>query len=121
MRTVLRALTTMLTALLGLALVLGGGLVAPATAAGTSSITGTVAGPGGAGEAGVTVAAFISNGGSWDFAGVATTSDGAGEYDLVGLSAGTYRIGFQLVGGRVAYYLDATTIAEATDVLIGDD
>ena len=118
MRIVLRALTTMLTAMVGLGLVIALGVVPPATAAGTSSIAGKVTGPGGTGASGATVAAFAYDGAQWRPVG-ATTTDGSGAYSLTGLAGGSYRVGFQF-GNRTAYYPNAATVEAATDVSIAD-
>lgn len=118
MRTGLRAITTMLAALVGLALVTGVGMVVPATAAGTSSSTGTVTGPDGSGT-GAMVGAFSFDGAAWRVTGSPVSTDGSGSYEVGGLAAGTYRIGFQ-VGNRMSYYLNATSVDAATDVLVGE-
>ena len=48
-------------------------------------------------------------------------TNAAGEYDLGGLKAGTYRIGFSTYsGGYLAeYWDDAATVDAATDIVVG--
>ena len=48
------------------------------------------------------------------------TTNAAGEYDLGGLKAGTYRLGFSSTGGYISeYWDDAATVQTATDIVVG--
>ena len=86
-------------------------------------ITGTVTGPDGRAVGGVDVRAYVEVPGAeyWESVGLGTTTNPDGTYDLGGLRAGTYRIGFagSGQGGFVAeYWDDARSIATAKDIIV---
>ena len=89
-----------------------------------SHITGTVTGVGGGALADVDVTAYQWDAVDeyWEQVAYASTN-GSGEYDLRGLRAGTYRIGFKdPTGDHVSeYFDDARTVRSATDVVVGTD
>ena len=91
----------------------------------SSRITGRVTGSGGAALTGISVAAFERDpaSSSWRFVGNTATTNAAGDYELSGLRAGTYRIAFlNFFGGsdyQTEYYDDAPTIDTATDIVLG--
>jgi 5-hydroxyisourate hydrolase-like protein (transthyretin family) len=102
--------------------VVGGATAAnrDAVLATSSHITGTVTDPGGAGLPNVSVQAYRNVGGSWSSVGW-TSTDAQGHYDLGGLRAGTYRVGFSAgQGGYVSeYWNDAATVTAAQDIAVG--
>ena len=91
-----------------------------------SHITGRVTGPDGAGLGNVSVVAYQKSAGSTYWSRVSTgsssTTDASGAYDLSGLKAGTYRIGFSTYsGGYLAeFWDDAATVNAATDIVVGE-
>jgi 5-hydroxyisourate hydrolase-like protein (transthyretin family) len=103
-------------------------VVAGATTAGIdatliapSHIRGTVRSVGGAGLAAISVDAFRSDGvGDWVPVASAQTNVG-GDYDLGGLKAGAYRVGFYDTSGSYVrqYYDDKATLDAAEDVVVG--
>ena len=89
-----------------------------------SHITGNVTGPGGTGLQGVNVAPYQKQSGSglWQQVAMSVTTNAAGDYDLGGLKAGTYRLGFAtyMTGGFLPeYWDDAATVESATDIVVG--
>jgi 5-hydroxyisourate hydrolase-like protein (transthyretin family) len=100
----------------------------PATAvdavlAPASRIRGNVTGPDGP-AAGVAVTAYELVGGAWQPADADPVSTGSnGSYDLGGLRAGTYRIGFRDTFGNLAveFYDDAPTVDEAVGIVVDGD
>ena len=86
-----------------------------------SHITGRVTGSGGTGLAGAYVSAYQLSGGSWNPINMGTSTDAAGNYDLGGLKAGTYRLGFSSwsTGHISEFWNDAATVQTATDIVVG--
>lgn len=91
-----------------------------------SHISGTVTGPGGvpAADAWVQVyeeRTYDDGFTQWVYAGVGTTVSADGTYDVSGLEAGTYRIGFEGADLGLAneYYDDKVSVALAEDVVTG--
>jgi VCBS repeat-containing protein len=83
-------------------------------------ITGTVTSDGGAGIENVMVVAYAPNGGGgWLPAGYANTGAG-GEYDIGGLTQGSYRLLFydSTATYLAEYYADASTLESATPVTV---
>lgn len=112
-----------MSAVAGFVLFAAGVLAAvPAQAAPTAHITGTVTASGVGGLEGVTVSAYQGSGGS--FSEVKnTTTLGDGSFDLAGLEAGSYVLGFfdGSPEGRAAEYWDnATSITQATPIPVGE-
>ena len=91
-----------------------------ATLAASSHITGTVTGSGGTPLADVEVVVYTSEGGGWSWSGEDYT-DALGGYDVGGLDAGSYRVGFRDYQGNYApeYYDDDATLATSNAVTVG--
>ena len=88
----------------------------------TSSITGKVTAPDGTTPLqDITIWAYRIIGAGWDFV-TGTSTDVAGEYDLDGLAAGTYRIEFYVPTGPYLgeVYDDAADVASGTDIVVGE-
>ena len=63
-----------------------------------------------------------SGSGLWQQVAMSVTTNAAGDYDLGGLKAGTYRLGFAtyMTGGFLPeYWDDAATVGAATDIVVG--
>ena len=91
-----------------------------------SHIAGTVTGPGGAGLSGVSVSAYrqVPGTAGWTMVDdVWASTDIDGTYDLGGLAAGTYRIGFSTWSGEhlSEFWNDAASVESATDIVLGED
>lgn len=123
MGTLARAKSTVMavTSIVLAALVVSGS-AAPASAADTASISGTVRAEGGAPIAGAYVTLFAEESGGWDYVASKTT-DASGTYSFPGLAADDYTLQFAPADGQnyLAEYWDdkpdldaATTIALAT-------
>ncbi len=90
-----------------------------------SHVTGTVTGPGAAALPDISVAAyqevFVEDESRWDSVAYAYT-DELGQYDLGGLRAGTYRIGFQDDAENPTYaaefHLNQASVRTAQDVTV---
>lgn len=97
-----------------------GGMPTLATAelAGAAHVVGTVTGSGGEGVAGAEVTAYVRQGAAWtSFRTVVAGADGT--YDLGGLSAGEYTLGFRdPVSGVAEYWNDRAAIADAEPVTV---
>lgn len=83
------------------------------------SIAGTVTAEGGAPLAGMEVDVYLLSYGSWSYIRTLAT-DVHGAYQATVLQAGTYRIGFRDPSGFYgrAYYADALTLENATEVAV---
>ncbi len=90
----------------------------PAKLAGAAHVIGTVTGSDAEGVAGAEVTAYVRQGAAWNsFRTVVAGSDGT--YDLGGLSAGEYTLGFRdPVSGVTEYWNDRATIADADPVTV---
>ena len=88
-----------------------------ATLAPAGHISGTVKDASGVGLAGMKVSAYLPDGsGGWDKVNFAAVTDAGGGYDLGGLPAGSYHIGFRDPSGTyTAQYYDAKS-----DIRTGD-
>ncbi|KQW47444.1 hypothetical protein ASC77_13355 [Nocardioides sp. Root1257] len=100
-----------------------GVLAAPARAADTASISGTVTGGGAAPleNIQVTVYAYDQDFDFWDYVSGATT-DASGHYAVTDLPAGTYRVGFDDFsdsGYQSEYWNDKPSVETADDVVVG--
>ena len=88
-----------------------------------SHITGKVTGPDGTGLSNVSVSAYQKAPGSsfWNLMGMSTFTNSAGEYDLGGLKAGTYRIGYSTYGGAFLreFWDNAMSVDAASDIVVG--
>ena len=96
--------------------------VADARLAPASHVTGAVTGMDGEALDAVQVAVYgpVTAGGatSWEEVASASTNT-SGSYDVGGLPAGTYRIGFEGAGYAVEYWNDMPTLALAQTVTVG--
>jgi 5-hydroxyisourate hydrolase-like protein (transthyretin family) len=90
-----------------------------ATLAAAGHVTGTVKNSAGAPIPGVTVVFYRDDGAGWDWVDSIDTSS-AGTYDMGGLAAGTYRVGFEDYSDVYAwqYYTATWTLSLATDVVV---
>jgi hypothetical protein len=97
-----------------------GGMPTLATAklAGAAHLVGTITGGDAGGVAGAEVTAYVRAGAGWNaFRTVVAGSDGT--YDVGGLSAGEYTLGFRdPASGVTEYWNDRATIAEADPVTV---
>lgn len=87
-----------------------------------TGISGTVTAAGsGANLAGVAVTLFQDYGSGWEWAG-STTTDANGQYLIIELSPGTYRVGFEDGSGNYLpeYFDDAGSVVAAADVEVVD-
>lgn len=86
-------------------------------------IAGTVTDAAGTSVAGVNVAAYINDRGSWHYV-TETKTRADGTYTVAGLLDGTYRLQFGVegvyTGYLTEYYDDVSTIAAATDIAVTD-
>jgi hypothetical protein len=91
-----------------------------ATLAAAGHVTGTVKDAGGGALRGITVTAYRWHDDYWGFYTSVRVSGAAGTYDLGGLPAGTYRVGFSDVEGTYAaeYYDDKLSVDLAADVSV---
>ena len=89
-----------------------------------SNVTGAVTGPDGTGLSNVSVSAYQKAAGStfWNQTVMSASTNSDGDYDLGGLKAGTYRIGFSTwSGGHLSEFWDnATTVDAASDIVVGE-
>jgi len=97
------------------------GVATPPAHAATGDISGTAKDAGGAGLAGISVTAY------WDFFGddwwvsaTSTSTAADGSYQLTGLDAGTYRVGFSDSSATYLseYFNDKPTVDSADDVVV---
>ena len=90
----------------------------------SSHITGKVTASGGAGIANIAVTAYSNSGNNlWFPAGSGATTAADGTYDIGGLRAGTYRIGFStyMNGAYIPeYWDDVRTVGAATNIVVGE-
>ncbi len=86
--------------------------------AGAAHVVGTVTGSDGEGVAGAEVTAYVRQGAAWtSFRTVVAGADGT--YDVGGLSAGEYTLGFRdPVSGVAEHWTDRATIADADPVTV---
>lgn len=122
---VLRArthLVAVVTLLLGLGVL---SALAPATAAPApgATISGVVAGPGGAALRLVQVRAYSwhpagDGTGSWEPAGSVASTTASGAFQVTGLAAGAHRLRFREPDGTVQWYPGARTVDAARDVVL---
>lgn len=106
-------------------LVLGDGVTLgghDARLAAASHIAGTVTGPGGTGLGDVEVTAYVLDDQDEHWVQLATVDTGpSGAYDLGGLAAGTYRLGFRSPAHLDEYYDDARSVDDADDIVVGPE
>jgi hypothetical protein len=110
--------------LLALALALTGvsAVVAPASAASTGHITGTVTGPDHRPLVNVEVTVYSWNpyGEYWVASSFDTRSDVDGSYDVDGLWTGNYRLQFWADSMAMTYFGGSSTVAGAADITVTD-
>lgn len=118
-----RAISRARTRLAVLALLISGlafaGL-APAQAAGTAGISGTVVGPAGVDVSQTTVSLVDGSSGSGEALGASTTVNAAGEFSFTGLSAGQYKLLFSNPGAVSVWNGSAPSEAAAPWITLTD-
>lgn len=118
-----RAISRARTRLAVLALLISGlafaGL-APAQAAGTAVISGTVVGPAGVDVSQTTVSLVDGNSGTGEALGASTTVNAAGEFSFTGLSAGQYKLLFSNPGAVSVWNGGAPSEAAAPWITLTD-